>query len=95
MNKMAPKWTVLPKMNSAPQNEQCSQKWTEAPLLYHWLPKTNGATQYEHLKKKNLRKWPFSLQKREQNLPKKIVIRYLYWEGILGEKFSAVGHSSP
>ena len=31
----SPKWTALPKMNSALQNEQRSPKWTEASLLYH------------------------------------------------------------
>ena len=79
----SPRWTVLPKINSAPQNDQCFPMWTEASLLYHWLPKTNSATQNE-------RNW--NVNKIGQ---KKFVSRYLCWEGILGKKIGLIGHSSP
>ena len=76
-------------MNSAPQNEQHSPKWTV-------LPKENGAPQYEHLKKTNLRKMAIFATETWTKLAKtNFVIRYLCWEGILGKKIGLIGHSSP
>ena len=84
----SPKWTALPKMNSAskmksaPQNEQCSPKRTEASLLYHWLPKTNSTPQNDmNVWRKKLKKMAVFATETWTKLAKKNL-----WLGICVEK---------
>ena len=68
------KWDRV-KMNSAPQKEQKPLYYTIGSPKRKVLPKTNGAPQYEHLKKKNLKKMAVFATETLTKLAKKIVIR--------------------
>ena len=78
----SPKWTAPPKMNNCCSCPPigCSPKWA-LPTMNIWKkPSENGRFRTQNVNKIG---------------QKNCVIRYLCWEGILGEKISAIGHSIP
>ena len=77
----SPKWTALPKMNNCCSCPPIGRSPKRAlPKMNIWKkPLENG----------NFCTWNVN------KIGQKIVIREICWEGILSEKISSVGHSSP